>query len=46
MAQSAGTVEYTDSISSEGWDFFNECPEYDTKQSDDEAPVILELWET
>ena len=23
---------------------FNECPAYDTKQSDGEAPVILELW--
>ena len=22
----------------------NECPRYDTKQSDGEAPVILELW--
>ena len=22
----------------------NKCPEYDTKQSDGEAPVILELW--
>ena len=23
----------------------NECPVYDTKQSDDEIPVMLELWE-
>ena len=23
----------------------NECPRYDTKQSDDEVPVMLELWE-
>ena len=23
----------------------NECPRYDTKQSDREVPVILELWE-
>ena len=23
----------------------NECPGYDTKQSDDEVPVMLELWE-
>ena len=23
----------------------NECPRYDTKQSDSEAPVMLELWE-
>ena len=22
----------------------NECPRYDNKQSDDEVPVILELW--
>ena len=22
----------------------NECPEYDTKQSDDDIPVMLELW--
>ena len=22
----------------------NECPRYDTKQSDDEVPVMLELW--
>ena len=23
---------------------FHECPEYDTKQSDGEVPVMLELW--
>ena len=23
----------------------NECPEYDTKQSNGEVPVMLELWE-
>ena len=23
---------------------FNECPRYDTKQSDGEVPAILELW--
>ena len=22
----------------------NQCPRYDTKQSDDEVPVMLELW--
>ena len=22
----------------------NECPEYDTKQSDGEVPAVLELW--
>ena len=24
----------------------NECPRYDTKQSDGEVPVMQELWET
>ena len=32
LVQFAGAIEYT-----------NECPVYDTKQSDDEVPVILEL---
>ena len=41
MAQSAGVAEYTDCISSE--DSQNECPGYDTKQSGDEAPVMLEI---
>ena len=27
-----------------GQDSPNECPAYDTKQSDGEVPVILELW--
>ena len=36
LAQSAGVVEYTYCISAEG-------PDYDTKQSDGEATVILEL---
>ena len=36
-------VEYTDCISSEGQDAYDECPGYDTKQSDGEAPVMLEL---
>ena len=40
FAQSAGAVEYTDCFSP------NECPEYDTKQSDGEVPAMLELWET
>ena len=35
--------EYIDSISAERLDFLNEFPGYDTK-SDDEAPVMLELW--
>ena len=45
MAQSAGSVDYTDCISAVGKDSSNECPSYDTKQSDGEAPVILKLWE-
>ena len=36
IAQSAGAVEYTDCFSVRP--FPNECPEYDTKQSDGEAP--------
>ena len=41
MAPSAGAAEYTDCISA---DSPNKCPGYDTKQSDGEAPVMLELW--
>ena len=44
MAQLAGAVEYTDCTSAEGKISSNECPEYDTKQSDGEIPVMLELW--
>ena len=44
IAQSAGAVEYTDCISTEGLNSPNECPGHDTKQSDRKAPVILELW--
>ena len=40
MAQSAGAVEYTNCISA---DSLNECPGYDTKQSDGETSVMLEL---
>ena len=43
MAQSAGAVEYTD-CSSAVPPPTNECPGYDTKQSDGEYPVMLELW--
>ena len=40
-----GAVEYTDSFSAEEYPHpLNECPGYDTKQSDDEASVMLELW--
>ena len=44
MPQSAGAAEYTDCISAEGKNSPNKCPGYDTKQSDGEVPVILELW--
>ena len=39
IAQSAGVVEYTDCKISPV------CVLYDTKQSDGEVPVMLELWE-
>ena len=42
FALSTGAIEYTDCISAEG--NANECHGYDTKQSDGEAPVSLELW--
>ena len=45
VAQSAVAVEYTDCISAEGYDYLNQCHWYDSKQPDDEAPVMLELWE-
>ena len=35
--------EYTECVSTEGYDSTNECHGYDIKQSDGEAPVILEL---
>ena len=44
MAQSAGSVEYTDCFSAERWDCPNECPVYDTKQSDGFVPEMFELW--
>ena len=44
VAQSAGAAKYTNCISAEGKTPSNKCPEYDTKQSDGEAPVMLELW--
>ena len=45
VAQSAGAVEYTDWFSAEKLDPPpNECPVYDTKQSDGEILVMLELW--
>ena len=42
LAQSAKAVEYTDCISAEEYTL-NECPGYDTKKSDGEASVMLEL---
>ena len=44
FAQSTGAVEYTDCYSIEELDSPNECPRYDPKQSNGEAPVMLELW--
>ena len=44
FAQLAGAVEYTDCTSAEGEDPTNECPGYDTQQSDGEVPGILGLW--
>ena len=44
QSQSAGAVEYTDCISAEEYDSPNENPAYDTKQSDGEVLVILQLW--
>ena len=43
---STGAVEYTDCTSVEGYPpkKKNECPVYDTKQSDGEVPVMPELW--
>ena len=46
IAQSAGAVEYTDYFSAEGKDPPppNECPGYDTKQSNGEVLVLMEHW--
>ena len=43
-AQSAGVAECTDCFSAEGYDSPNECPRYDTKQSDWEPVITLMLW--
>ena len=43
LAQSAGAVEYTLTAFMPSV-YSNECPRYDTKQSDGETPVILVLW--
>ena len=45
FVQLAGAVEYTDCFSVERVrPHPNECPGYDTKQSDGEVPVMLWLW--
>ena len=44
VTQLTGAVEYTDCFSAEGSPP-NECPVYDIKQSENEVPVMLELWE-
>ena len=41
----AGAAEYNINISAEGYNSSNRCSGYDTKQSDGEALVMLELWE-
>ena len=41
MDQSARAAEYTKCISTEEKNFSNECPGYDTKQSDGEVPEYL-----
>ena len=45
ITRSARAVEYTNCFFAEGLDFPNECPVYDSKQSDCQVPVMLELWE-
>ena len=44
IARSAGAAEYTASLQRGKPSPPNECPVYDTKQSDGEFPVILKLW--
>ena len=45
LAQSVGAIEYIDNFSASGLDpIHNEGSRYDTKQSDGEVPVMLELW--
>ena len=44
IAQSAGAIECIDRFSVEGNPPPNECLAYNTKQSDCELPVMLELW--
>ena len=43
--ESTETVKYTDRISADGVrPPSSECPEYDIKQSDGEATVMMEVW--
>ena len=44
MAQLAEAAEYANCISAEEQNSPNKCLGYDTKQSDGEASVMLELW--
>ena len=44
LAQSVRAEEYMGCISVEELNSPNECPVYDLKQSDGEAPVMRELW--
>ena len=44
MAQSAGAAEYSDCFLAKGLDSPNKCLVFDTKHSDGEAPVMLELY--
>ena len=44
VAQSTGTAESTDCLTAEKKNSPNDCPEYDTKKSDGEALVMIELW--
>ena len=44
MAQLVGVIEYTNYIFIEEYESPNKCSGYDTKQSDGEASVMLELW--
>ena len=43
LAHLAGAAEFH-CIPAERPDSLNKCPGYDTKQSDGEAPVMLEFW--
>ena len=45
FAQSAGAVEYILHLCRGVRPSSNECPGYDTKQSNSEVPVMLGLWE-